>query len=266
MSYQYIIDEWNALKLDTYVNNVLQVDDTWNYPDVKDSFNRLFIPINGEAFLKDDYGIYEMKNGQMYLIPADTRCTYLCESTFCMYCLHFNVELFPGTDLFAPFGQVRQLRCPQTRLESIRREVENESLEGVLHLKAILWQNVYEFFLDGVDAVGYLDMVKGLRKQKPVLDYLSEYLTAATRVEDIALALKMPVYRVSRTFRKDTGYGLKEYMERMLMQRARYYLMYTDIPVSEISEKLGFADPFYFSRFFKKSEKITPRDFRNRRF
>lgn len=266
MSYQYIIDEWNALKLDVYVNGLVQADQTWNYPDVRDSFNRLYIPIGGDARLKDDHETHEMRAGRMYLIPADARCSYLCESTLSMYCLHFNVQLFPGTDLFAPFGRVRELPCPGTRPDAILKAVADESLEGLLHLKTLLWQIVYEFFRDGADSTGYLDMVKGLRKQKAVLDYLSEHLNAATRMEDIAGALGMPVYQLSRTFRRDTGYGLKAYMERMLMQRARHRLMYTDAPVSGIAEELGFADAFYFSRFFKKMDKITPRDFRNRRF
>lgn len=266
MGYQYIIDEWNELKLNVYVNSILQVDTVWNYPDVRDSFNRLYIPIDGAARLQDDHRVYDMEAGRMYLIPAEARCSYLCEDSFSMYCLHFNVELFPGKDLFAPIGGVRQLSCPQTRLDALRRAVADESLEGMLHIKAILWQIVYEFFRDGADSADYLDMVRGFRKQKAVLDYLSAHLTAATRLEEIAQALNTPVYQLSRAFRRDTGYGLKAYMEQMLIQRARHDLMYTDAPIAAVAEELGFADSFYFSRFFKKHEKITPRDFRNRRF
>ena len=99
MGYQYIIDEWNELKLNVYVNSILQVDTVWNYPDVRDSFNRLYIPIDGAARLQDDHRAYDMEAGRMYLIPAEARCSYLCEDSFSMYCLHFNVELFPGKDL-----------------------------------------------------------------------------------------------------------------------------------------------------------------------
>lgn len=39
-----------------------------------------------------------------------------------------------------------------------------------------------------------------------------------------------------------------------------------DMPVWEVAETLGFTDPYYFSRFFKKYEKLSPREYRKLRF
>ena len=55
-------------------------------------------------------------------------------------------------------------------------------------------------------------------------------------------------------------------MSRQLAQRARQMLGHTDMPVWEVAETLGFTDPYYFSRFFKKYEKLSPREYRKLRF
>jgi len=38
------------------------------------------------------------------------------------------------------------------------------------------------------------------------------------------------------------------------------------MPGWEVAEALGFTDPYYFSRFFKKYEKLSPREYRKLRF
>jgi len=45
---------------------------------------------------------------------------------------------------------------------------------------------------------------------------------------------------------------------------ARRQLIYTSMPVKDISEALGFSDPAYFTRFFKRQTGISPAVFRSR--
>lgn len=48
------------------------------------------------------------------------------------------------------------------------------------------------------------------------------------------------------------------------MREARRMLVYTSMTVRDISEALGFSDPAYFTRFFKRNAGVSPRDFRSR--
>ncbi len=45
---------------------------------------------------------------------------------------------------------------------------------------------------------------------------------------------------------------------------ARRALTYTEMNVSQVAESLGFDDPAYFTRFFKRLNGMTPREFRRR--
>jgi AraC family transcriptional activator of pobA len=47
-----------------------------------------------------------------------------------------------------------------------------------------------------------------------------------------------------------------------LVLEARRLLRYTDAPAFVIAQDLGFADPAYFGRFFRREAGVTPRRYR----
>ena len=49
-----------------------------------------------------------------------------------------------------------------------------------------------------------------------------------------------------------------------LLLAARRQLIYTERNVAEIAYHLGFSDPSYFTRFFKRATSLTPAEFRRR--
>ena len=68
---------------------------------------------------------------------------------------------------------------------------------------------------------------------------------------------------LSNTFKKFTGVTISDYIATMKIDRAKElihthkYLMY------EISDMLGFENPYYFSKVFKKVTGISPREYEN---
>ena len=47
----------------------------------------------------------------------------------------------------------------------------------------------------------------------------------------------------------------------MRIEKAKELLLQNGCSVSETSEQLGFENPYYFSRVFKKQEGVSPREF-----
>ena len=56
----------------------------------------------------------------------------------------------------------------------------------------------------------------------------------------------------------------KAYLNRRLNQEAIKLLICSDAPVKEVAYKLKFADEYYFSRFFKKLNGVSPTPYRSR--
>lgn len=71
-----------------------------------------------------------------------------------------------------------------------------------------------------------------------------------------------PVY-LSKIYKAETGEGLGDYMIRMRMERALYLLKNTNKKIYEITSELGYQNPQYFSKMFKKHYGLTPNEFRD---
>lgn len=72
-------------------------------------------------------------------------------------------------------------------------------------------------------------------------------------------------YHLIRTFKEETGCAPQKYRNLMRIERARQLLTDTELNINEISDMLGFADPLYFSRLFKRIVGVAPRVYRTER-
>jgi AraC-like DNA-binding protein len=53
-----------------------------------------------------------------------------------------------------------------------------------------------------------------------------------------------------------------EIIKKRIILEAKRLLVYTQLSVKEVSHKLGYEDPYYFTRFFSRQVKIPPQTFR----
>ncbi len=92
--------------------------------------------------------------------------------------------------------------------------------------------------------------------------YMNENIEKKLRLEDIAQNFGYSPSHFYRLFYKDTGYAPMVYFTQMKILRACYYLQYTSFRVNEIGLKLGFDDPYYFSRTFTRIMGMPPKTYR----
>jgi AraC family transcriptional activator of pobA len=75
-------------------------------------------------------------------------------------------------------------------------------------------------------------------------------------------ALAVPPAALSKALREVTGQGTKELVrDRVLLEAARL-LRFSDLSVGEIAARVGFEDPLYFSRAFKRRYGVAPTGYR----
>ena len=79
---------------------------------------------------------------------------------------------------------------------------------------------------------------------------------------DIATHVHLSAKQLNRIFLKYEKMSVADYISEKKHSAAKELLISTDLSLQRISEKLGFADEFYFNKWFTKKAGITPRKFR----
>lgn len=81
-------------------------------------------------------------------------------------------------------------------------------------------------------------------------------------VEDYARDLHVSRDRLGSAVKRATGLSPRAYLHRLLLRDAMELLANTGMPISQVAFRLGFADPAYFTRFFKRETGQNPGAFR----
>jgi AraC family transcriptional activator of pobA len=74
--------------------------------------------------------------------------------------------------------------------------------------------------------------------------------------------LAVSASQLTRLSRRHLGASAKEVIQQRLEIEARRLLLLTARPAAQISRDLGFTDPSYFTRFFRRRTGQSPTRFR----
>lgn len=111
----------------------------------------------------------------------------------------------------------------------------------------------------------FADNLKGRRQviieeaQRHVMEHLGHDLTLYDIAERIGIH---PVY-LSRIYKLETGESLTEYVYRLKMEKAAYLLKHSDLRIYEIAAQLGYQNPQYLSKLFRRQYQMSPQEFRD---
>ncbi|MCL2658927.1 MAG: AraC family transcriptional regulator [Acidobacteriaceae bacterium] len=100
------------------------------------------------------------------------------------------------------------------------------------------------------------------RGLQTIIDDLNLYFYRQWRVEDLAEIAGMSVPNLFRYFRQITGATPISFLRRIRINQAKRRLVEGTDSIKEVAEQVGYADPFYFSRDFKRHTGMSPSDFR----
>lgn len=81
-------------------------------------------------------------------------------------------------------------------------------------------------------------------------------------VADYAKRLSMSPKSLTKNFQKVGAKSPSDVIKARILIEAKRKLIYTQLPVKEIAYELGYQDAAYFTRFFSKSEEVSPLQYR----
>ncbi len=93
--------------------------------------------------------------------------------------------------------------------------------------------------------------------------YIQVHLSESIDLKKMASDLGFNPYYLSRKFKAETNRSINDYITDKKIERSKFLLSSSKMSVLEISEKLGFSSPSYFSTNFKNRCGVTPKQYRS---
>jgi AraC-like DNA-binding protein len=223
------------------------------------------IPLSGRRQVVWGEELIEVRPGHVYFWPGNTplerRCRHQCATIW----LTFRCEWLPRVDPVLDWSKRRPCELgpyDPTLLADWQAAAPEISARSLYRLEAQvrLWlaQAIPDF---DIMIANHLSSHKAFMA---AFELMERQLGADLRIESLAAAQGVNVDAFSRAFKRNTGLSPKEYLNRRLNQEALGLVSGTDLRVKEIASRLRFANEFYFSRFFRKMNGVSPLQFRER--
>ena len=96
-----------------------------------------------------------------------------------------------------------------------------------------------------------------------IAEFLNEHIGEKMSLEMLTRKFLINRNKLNDIFVKESSMTCMNYLLKLRIDLAKLLLSTTQIPISEVSMRVGFEDSNYFSKVFRKQEGVSPTKFRN---
>jgi len=139
-------------------------------------------------------------------------------------------------------------------LDNINNMLETQEMREIKRLMELLEKS----FLDISDKDKSLNLIDRVRQY--IDDHFHE---SSLSIVEIADNLDISAGHLSRSYKKESGETLLNYINNKRIEKAKNLLIDTDKPLQEIVRAIGYLDVSSFYRKFKSTEGLTPGAYRD---
>ena len=283
----YPIDKLHLLTLNVGLANH---HGDWNWKNVRSPFARLYYVTEGTAQIEMPSGVYTLTPHHLYFIPAYTKHSYICDSTFSHYYIHIYEDLQSEMSILEQWDYPMEVNACNTDLELVKRlcfinpflklpQSNPDAYDNHQTLVSNLQLNQRRPFCDKVESRGILFvlMSRFLKYATPKaevrddriqvsLDYIRKNIGSRLDIDLLADKACMSKDHYIRVFKRETGETPNVYITKRKLEKAELSLVTTALPIKSIADSLGYDDYSYFNRIFKKNVGVTPLQYRESHF
>lgn len=232
--------------------------------------NVLIYCTKGEGFVEAEGKKRIIRQNTLLMIPRGIPHTYgSCgKKPWTIFWVHFlgsNAE-----DYFIPHGRGFSVLPVPIEKHSMARSLFIDILEclekGYTQETMVYISQVLAHLLGSMFFMTY-GYKMGLKEENSRIEesihFMSKNLALPLSLKELAVQANLSPTHYSCLFKKRTGFSPIDYFIRLKIQKACQYLDMTALKVNVIAKKLGFQDPYYFSRTFSKIMQLSPSGYRD---
>ncbi|WP_321478707.1 AraC family transcriptional regulator [uncultured Bacteroides sp.] len=258
----------------------------WNWTNVSSPFTRLYWVEDGSAKVILPSGVYTLTPNHLYMIPAFTLHSYLCDGYFSLYYVHvyeeqteafsyieqlnfpFEVESTPTDVLLVKrlleINPNRALKLYDPSLydnsQTLLRNIsENQHLPHylIIETKGILLQLFSRFLKTAELKIEVTD-----NRLLKVLRYIRKNLNKPISIRQLSDICFLTDDHFIKLFKKEIHCTPVQYINQKKIEKAQVMLIIDDLPIKEIAYHLSFNNISYFNKLFKSVTGFTPGEYK----
>lgn len=264
------------------VASSLFITDIGYYPKAKFHYRQREDAINEYVFIYcvDGKGWYSVKNrrydvhrDQYFILPAGEPHVYASDEDdpWTIYWIHFRGELaqYYVTNIHSPFDVT-----PTKKSRILNRiNLFEEIFQSLDHSYAI--ENIryamatFQHYLASLRYIQqYREAVANADNGNDVVSmaihYFEENIEHEITLKNVSDFVGKSPSHLSSVFKEKIGYSPLNYFTLLKIKKACEMLDNSGMKINQISLKLGYDDPYYFSRQFSKVMGMSPKSYRAR--
>lgn len=241
----------------------------WHSVPHAHNYAELFYTVGGRGQFRIEDQLYPVKTNQLVIVNPHVVHT---EVSYEATPLEYIVLGIEGLEL--SFGgeegsQFCILDCQRSDdilscMRSILRELEGQQ-PG--------YQRICQAFMEililrlsrqssSLAAVSVQAPAAASRQCAAIRRYIDQHFKEPLNLDLLAGEAFVNKYYLAHAFKKEYGISPINYMLCRRIEESKYLLTETDLPLSQISQALGFSSPSYFSQSFRRSEGLSPTEYR----
>lgn len=211
---------------------------------------------------------HAVRAGDLVLLPAGQAHAYQADAKqpWSIYWVHYDGRLA------AQFSDFLAMDAPVVQLGALPSLVaEFESLLALRHAGYALPPFVHGASLLKALLTGLTGSIARAAREAGNMDLaalnalMQRRLDATLNLDELAREAHLSKYHFVRRFRELTGHTPIQHFIYLKMQHACRLLDGTEEPVKRVAAQVGYDDPYYFSRLFKRVIGVSPQQYRANR-